>query len=183
MKKILSKFIFWIMGWEIIGSLNYPKKCIVIAAPHTSNWDFLIGRCYGYIVGITPKYLIKSELFVPVLGTLFKLNGGIPVYRKSQHNIVDQIVTRFNNTDELILGIAPEGTRKRVEKWKTGFYHIAHNSNIPILLMAIDYENKKVGIIDSITPTVDIEKDMLFIQEKYKDIKGCIPENYNPIIR
>ena len=183
MNKILSKIIFWLMGWEIIGSLNYPKKCIVIAAPHTSNWDFLIGRCYGYIVGITPKYLIKSELFVPVLGTLFKWNGGIPVYRKSQHNIVAQIVSIFNNTDELILGIAPEGTRKRVEKWKTGFYHIAHNSNIPILLMAMDYENKKVGIIDSITPTVDIEKDMLFIQEKYKDIKGCIPENYNPIIR
>ena len=183
MKKILSKIIFWLMGWEVIGTSDYPKKCIVVAAPHTSNWDFLIGRCYGYIVGITPKYLIKSELFFPVLGTLFKWNGGIPVYRKSQHNIVDQIVTRFSNTDELILGIAPEGTRKRVEKWKTGFYHIAHNSNIPILLMAMDYENKKVGIIDSITPTLDIEKDMLFIQEKYKDIKGCIPENYNPIIR
>ena len=183
MKKILSKIIFWLMGWEVIGTSDYPKKCIVVAAPHTSNWDFLIGRCYGYIVGITPKYLIKSELFVPVLGALFKWNGGIPVYRKSQHNIVDQIVTRFSNANELILGIAPEGTRKRVEKWKTGFYHIAHNSNIPILLMAMDYENKKVGIIDSITPTLDIEKDMLFIQEKYKDIKGCIPENYNPIIR
>jgi 1-acyl-sn-glycerol-3-phosphate acyltransferase len=183
MKKILSKIIFWLMGWEVIGTSDYPKKCIVVAAPHTSNWDFLIGRCYGYIVGITPKYLIKSELFFPVLGTLFKWNGGIPVYRKSQHNIVDQIITRFSNTNELILGIAPEGTRKRVEKWKTGFYHIAHNSNIPILLMAMDYENKKVGIIDSITPTADIEKDLLFIQEKYKDIKGCIPENYNPIIR
>lgn len=183
MMKILSKIIFWLMGWQIIGASDYPKKCIVVAAPHTSNWDFLIGRCYGYILGITPKYLIKSELFVPFLGNLIKWNGGIPVYRKSHNNIVDQIVTRFNNTDELILGIAPEGTRKRVDRWKTGFYHIARNSRIPILLMAIDYETKKVGIIDSITPTIDIEKDMLFIQEKYKNIKGCIPNNYNPIIR
>ena len=182
MKKILSKIIFWLMGWEVIGTSDYPKKCIVIAAPHTSNWDFLIGRCYGYIVGITPKYLIKSELFVPVLGTLFKWNGGIPVYRKSQHNIVDQIVARFSNTNELILGIAPEGTRKRVEKWKTGFYHIAHNSNIPILLMAMGYENKKIGIIHEFIPSGNFEQDMLLIQEKYQNIKGKIPEYYNPKI-
>ncbi len=107
MKKILSKFIFWIMGWEVIGSLNYPKKCIVIAAPHTSNWDFLIGRCYGYICGITPKYLIKSSFFVPVLGAFFKWNGGIPVYRNKKQNVVEQLEERFNSTDDLILGIAP----------------------------------------------------------------------------
>lgn len=182
MKKILSKIIFWMIGWEVIGISDYPKKCIVVAAPHTSNWDFLIGRCYGYIVDITPKYLIKSELFFPVLGTLFKWNGGIPVYRKSQHNIVDQIVARFNNADKLILGIAPEGTRKRVEKWKTGFYHIANNANLPILLLAMDYKNKKVGIINQFIPTDDIEKDILFIQDQFKSIEGKIPENYNPII-
>ena len=170
------------MGWEIIGSLNYPKKCIVISAPHTSNWDFLIGRCYAYIIGIRPKYLIKSELFFPVLGTLFKWNGGIPVYRKSQHNIVDQIVTRFSNTDELILGIAPEGTRKRVEKWKTGFYHLANITNLPILLLAMDYKNKQVGVINQLITSDDIQKDMLFIQDQFKNIEGKIPENYNPII-
>ena len=182
MKKILSKIIFWLIGWEVIGISDYPKKCIVVAAPHTSNWDFLIGRCYGYIVDITPKYLIKSELFFPVLGTLFKWDGGIPVYRKSQHNIVDQIVAKFNNADKLILGIAPEGTRKRVEKWKTGFYHIANNANLPILLLAMDYKNKKVGIINQFIPTDDIEKDILFIQDQFKNIEGKIPENYNPII-
>lgn len=182
MKKILSKFIFWIMGWEVIGSLNYPKKCIVIAAPHTSNWDFLIGRCYGYICGITPKYLIKSSFFVPVLGAFFKWNGGIPVYRNTKHNVVEQLAERFNSTDDLILGIAPEGTRSRVEKWKTGFYHIANNANLPILLLAMDYKNKKVGIINQFIPADDIEKDMLFIQEQFKNIEGKIPEKYNPII-
>ena len=182
MKKIISKFIFWILGWKVIGSLNYPKKCIVIAAPHTSNWDFLIGRCYGYICGINPKYLIKSSFFVPVLGTFFKWNGGIPVYRNTKHNVVEQLAERFNRNDDLILGIAPEGTRSRVEKWRTGFYHIANNANLPILLLAMDYKKKEVGVINQFITTNDIEKDMLFIQDQFKNIQGKIPENYNPNI-
>ena len=179
MMKILSNIIFWLMGWEIIGTFDYPKKCIVIAAPHTSNWDFLIGRCYGYISGVIPNYLIKSSFFIPVLGTLFKWNGGIPVYRDEKNNIVDQIVERFNNTDHFILAIAPEGTRSRVGKWKTGFYYIAHKAKVPILLLAMDFKNKKIGIINSITTTGDIEKDLLFIQDQYKDIQAKILENYN----
>ena len=99
------------MGWQAIGTFDYPKKCVIIAAPHTSNWDFLIGRCYGYISGINPKYLIKSSFFVPVLGALFKWNGGIPVYRNSRNNLVDQIVERFHSSETFRLGIAPEGTR------------------------------------------------------------------------
>ncbi|MEC7863973.1 MAG: 1-acyl-sn-glycerol-3-phosphate acyltransferase, partial [Bacteroidota bacterium] len=155
MKKILSKIIFWLMGWEVMGTFDYPKKCIIIAAPHTSNWDFFIGRCYGYISGVSPKYLIKSSFFIPVLGTLFKCNGGIPVYRNSKHNLVNQIVDRFNSSDNFRLGIAPEGTRSRVEKWKTGFYYIAHKANVPILLLAMDFKNKKIGVINSFIPTGD----------------------------
>lgn len=183
MRKILSKFIFWLLGWEVIGLKKYPKKCVIIAAPHTSNWDFLIGRCYGYIISIKPKYLIKGEFFVPILGSLFRWNGGIPVYRDSNNNIVNQITKRFKESDELILGIAPEGTRSRVEKWKMGFYHIANNANVPILLLAMDFGNKKIGIINEITPTGDIEKDIQFIQNQFKNIKGKIPTNYNTIIR
>jgi 1-acyl-sn-glycerol-3-phosphate acyltransferase len=119
---------------------------------------------------------------VPVLGAFFKWNGGIPVYRNTKHNVVEQLAERFNSTDDLILAITPEGTRSRVEKWKTGFYHIANNANLPILLLAMDYKNKKVGIINQFIPTDDIEKDMLFIQEQFKNIEGKIPENYNPII-
>ena len=170
------------MGWEVIGPLRYPKKCIVIAAPHTSNWDFLIGRCYGYICGITPKYLIKSSFFMPVLGAIFKWNGGIPVYRNAKHNVVEQLEERFNSTDDLILGITPEGTRSRVEKWKTGFYHIAVKANVPILLLKMDYEKKEIGIMCDFMPCGDFEKDMLFIQEQYKGVKGKIPEYYNPKI-
>tara|TARA_B100001250_G_scaffold408319_1_gene430522 strand:- start:308 stop:823 length:516 start_codon:yes stop_codon:yes gene_type:complete len=171
------------MGWKVIGTFDYPKKCVVIAAPHTSNWDFVIGRCYGYISGINPKYLIKSSLFIPVLGAFFKWNGGIPVCRDSTNNIVDQIVEEFNNTNHLVLGIAPEGTRSRVEKWKTGFYYIAHKAKVPILLVALDFKNKKIGVVNSLVTTGNIDKDMLFIQNQFKGLQGKIPERYNPVIR
>ena len=182
MKRLLSKLIFKINGWKIIGISTYPEKCIVITAPHTSNWDFFIGRCYAYIIAISPLYLTKSELFLPVLGTLIKWNGGIPVYRKAKHNVVDQVVEMFKNRSQLNLGIAPEGTRTRVDKCKTGFYHIAVKSKVPILLLKMDYEKKEIGIMCEFNASVNFEKDMLFIQEQYKGVKGKIPGNYNPVI-
>ena len=182
MLRIISLLIFKINGWKVVDSINYPKKCIVIAAPHTSNWDFLIGRCYCYIKSINPKYLIKSEIFYPFIGYLLKLNGAIPVYRKEKNNVVQQIVDLFNNSEELILGIAPEGTRSKVNKWKTGFYHIALKANVPILLCKLDYKNKQVGIFNKINPSSDYEKDMKFIEDAFRNVEGKIPEYYNPEI-
>ncbi len=182
MKRLLSKLIFKLNGWKIVGSLTYPKKCLVIAAPHTSNWDFLIGRCYAYIIGVKPKYLVKSELFLPVLRIWIKSNGGIPVYRKAKNNAVEQVVDMFENAPQLHLGMAPEGTRTKVEKWKTGFYHIASIAKVPLLLFAMDYKKKEVGVIAEFMITGDFEKDMLFIQQQYANVAGKIPENYNPKI-
>jgi len=182
MKRLLSKLIFKINGWKIIGVSTYPKKCMVVTAPHTSNWDFFIGRCYTYIITIHPKYLIKSELFLPILGTLIKWNGGIPVYRNSKNNVVDQAVEMFKSSSQLNLGIAPEGTRTRVDRWKTGFYHIAVKANVPILLLKMDYEKKEIGIMCEFNPNGNFEEDMFFIQEKYKNIKGKTAEYYNPKI-
>ena len=182
MKRLLSKLIFKLNGWKIIGIENYPIKCLVLSAPHTSNWDFMLGRCYAYIIGIMPKYLIKSELFLPGLSTFIKLNGGVPVYRKSKNNVVDQVVEMFKNSKQLILGIAPEGTRNRVGKWKTGFYHIALKANVPILLIKMDYKRKEIGVMCEFIASGDFEKDMLFIEVKYKNIKGKRPKYYNPKI-
>ena len=181
MRKLVSKFIFLMMGWKIIGTKEYPKRCVVISAPHTSNLDFLIGRCYAYILGIVPKYLIKSELFLPILGYLFRLDGGIPVNRNNKHDVVERISNLYKK-DEFILGIAPEGTRKRVERWKTGFYHIANSANVPIVLVKMDYKLKEIGVIHQLSPSGDIEKDMLEIQKKFEHVVGKIPENYNPKI-
>ena len=182
MKKILSKFIFKMMGWKVVGSIPKIKKYIAISAPHTSNWDFLIGRCFAYISNLQPKYLIKSELYFWPLSILIKWNGGIPVYRKTAKNTVDQVVERLKAADNLILGIAPEGTRKKVVKWKTGFYFIAQKADVPIVLMCMDYAKKEVGFLDVLYPSGDLQKDMEMIQEYYKDKVGKTPELFNPII-
>lgn len=181
MKTILSKFLFSIIGWKIVGSVKYPERCVIVAAPHTSNWDFLIGRCYAYIIGISPKYLIKKELFLPILGFFFRINGGIPVSRDTTYNFVEQISDLYKDND-FMLAIAPEGTRKRVERWKTGFYHIANRVNVPIVIVKIDYKLKEVGIVHQIIPSGNIDKDMLEIQRCFTNVTGKIPENYNPQI-
>ena len=183
MIKLLSKFIFSILGWRIISKYPYPKKCVIIAAPHTSNWDFFYGRCYAYIVGIKPYYLIKSELFVPVIGWLLKVNGGIPVYRSSTNNFVDQAAKKFQKRDNFILGMSPEGTRKRVERWKSGFYYIALKAQVPIIFVKIDYKTKEVGVFNQLQPSGDYKKDLLFIKEQFSSVSAKIPENYNTDIK
>ena len=180
--RIVSKIIFWLIGWKAIGTFDYPKKCVIIAAPHTSNWDFVIGRLYGYIIRISPKYLIKDSFFVPIIGAWFRWTGGIPVRRDLQNDLVDQIVREFDNSDNFIIVIAPEGTRSRVDKWKTGFYHIAYKAKVPIVLVAMDFKYRKVGIINSLKPSGDIEKDMVLIQNQFKNMQGRSPDNYNPVI-
>ena len=179
MKKLISQFLFWVMGWKSSKELSFPDKCIVITAPHTSNWDFLIGRCYAYISNISPKYLIKSELFFPIIGILLKINGGIPVYRKESFNVVDQVVEMFDKKDKFILGVAPEGTRKRVEKWKTGFYYMAKNANVPLVLVAMDYGKKEIGIVKIMNPSEEKKKDLQIIEEIFSNVIAKNPENYN----
>ncbi len=170
------------MGWKIIGNTPNITKYIVISAPHTSNWDFLIGRCFAYIKGIKPKYLIKSELYIWPLSILIRWNGGVPVYRKKEKDMVKQVVDRLNKTDEMILGIAPEGTRAKVEKWKTGFYYIAQEAKIPIVLLYMDYTKKEIGYFDVFWPSENLQNDLNIIQNFYQEVQGKYPEKYNPNI-
>ncbi len=170
------------MGWKIIGNTPNITKYIVISAPHTSNWDFLIGRCFAYIRGIKPKYLIKSELYIWPLSILIRWNGGVPVYRKTAKDMVNQVVDRLNKTDEMILGIAPEGTRAKVEKWKTGFYYIAQEAKIPIVLLYMDYTKKEIGYFDVFWPSGNLQNDLNIIQNFYQEVQGKYPEKYNPNI-
>ena len=179
MSKSFYKFILSIFGWKIVGENNFPRKCLVVAAPHTSNWDFIIGRCYSYAVGIYPRYLAKSQLFLPLVGTFFRWNGAIPVDRSLKNNMVDQITGMYNCSDDLIICLSPEGTRKRVDKWKTGFYHIAYGAKIPIVLLMIDYKKKQIGSLCQFFLSGNFEEDMVKIQEIYKGVSGKIPLNYN----
>tara|TARA_B100000287_G_C20320093_1_gene657440 strand:+ start:55 stop:606 length:552 start_codon:yes stop_codon:yes gene_type:complete len=182
MKRLLAKFYFKLSGWKVVGGNEYPDKCVVICAPHTSNWDFFIGMCYGYIMDIKFKYLMKKELFLPLLGLLIKLNGGIPVSRQKSSNLVEYVSNIFNNYDQLYFVITPEGTRSWTEKWKTGFYYISLRAKVPILLLKMDYQLKEVGVICEFNPSGNFKTDMNYIQKKYKDVEGKIPSLYNQTI-
>ena len=182
MRYLLSKLFFKILGWKVVGGKDYPDKCVVICAPHTSNWDFFIGMGYRYIMRIKFKYLMKKELFVPLLGKLFQFNGGVPVVRNKRSNLVDDVAVLFKNNEKLYFAITPEGTRSWTKKWKTGFYYISLKAKVPILLLKIDYKLKEIGIISEFYPTGNFNNDMKYIQSKYKDVNAKFPKFYNPII-
>ncbi|MEC8610529.1 MAG: lysophospholipid acyltransferase family protein [Bacteroidota bacterium] len=182
MKERISNIILTLLGWRVIGDVPNTQKYIIIMAPHTSNWDFVIGRCFGYKLKVKAKFLGKSQLFRFPFGWLFRLMGGMPVKREKRNNMVASIVEIFNNSEELILGLAPEGTRSWTDHWKLGFYHIANEANVPIMLSFLDYKTKEAGIGMVLYPSGDFQKDMLKIQTFYERITPKYPDQYNPKI-
>ena len=181
----LGRSVLSVLGWKVHGKISdefNEKKLVVIVAPHTSNWDFFYARLYSYIVKIQPKYLAKKELFVPFISYLIKLNGGIPVDRSKKNKLVDFLSKKIIDSKTIILSLSPEGTRKKVDKWKTGFYYIAQKANVPIVIVGINYKKKEIGIIDKLFPTNNFENDMKRIQEQLTNISGKIEKNFNPVI-
>ena len=166
----IPKLIFKIAGWKAIGGIPPEvKKCVLVAAPHTSNWDFVYGMCGLSLMGIQLNYLAKKELFrFPIKRFLISL-GGIAVDRSKSNSMVDSMVKLFNENERLILMVPPEGTRKKVDKWKTGFYYTALNAKVPILLGILDYGKKEAYIGKLFEPTGDIKKDFEFFREFYKN--------------
>ena len=179
MQKIAT-FFLKLMGWKITGRLpEGVKKAVIIQAPHTSWYDFVIGKLAFWFYGYDVKLLIKKEAFKPPYGGLLKKLGGIPVNRKKNEKMVDAIVRMIRERDSLILVITPEGTRKRVDHWKRGFYYIALKANIPIALGFIDYPTKRGGIGKIVYPTGDFEKDFKEIEDFYRGFRGKHPERFN----
>jgi len=174
--------LFWklyiaLTGWKTIG--RYPseiKKGVLIIAPHTSGWDFLTAVAFRSKERLKAKYLAKKELFRFPFGIVFKWLGGYPVDRGKARNLVDATVNIFNSKDQFIIGITPEGTRRKVKKLKTGFYHIAKKAGVPILMVAFDYEKKAVIYAEPLYPTDDQKTDFKVIYDFYKDVKGKNPE-------
>ena len=174
--KLLSRFIFWIFGWKTAGEVPPLKKFVAILAPHTSGWDLIFGLCARYIFGIDISLMAKKEIFVFPVGPVLRALGGIPVDRSSSHNMVDQAVEMFNERENFILAIAPEGTREYAPKWKTGFYYIALKANVPIVLGYIDFSTKTVGLGPTFYPTGNVDKDIETIKDFYRPIKAKHPE-------
>lgn len=172
----LGKTALRLTGWRVECSLSEFPSSVVIVAPHTSNWDFFYGLMASFELRVTAFWLGKHSVFRwPVAGLLRRL-GGIPVDRRASHRMVEQVVEIFRTREDFILALAPEGTRRRTEKWKSGFYHIARGANVPIICAYLDYRRKVVGVGPIIHPTGDKQADMEKIRDFYRTITARYPE-------
>lgn len=168
-------------GWTIHHGGKLPPKAVVIACPHTSNWDLPFMLAVTYVLDVEFSWIGKHTLFKPPYGTFFRLLGGIPVDRRDRNNAVSGAVEIINQHDKLMLIIAPEGTRSRAKRWKTGFYHIALGAGVPIVLGFLDYGGKRGGVLQVFYPTGDIEADLAAIRALYAPIKGKHPSRMSEI--
>jgi 1-acyl-sn-glycerol-3-phosphate acyltransferase len=177
----LSKFIYFkLLGWKVVGNTNLSKnsikKAVIIAAPHTSWHDFYMGVLLRSVLNVKTNFVGKKELFVFPIGWMFRALGGAPIDRFTKENKVQAIAKLFKNREEFRMAMSPEGTRKKVNKWRTGFYYIAKEANVPIIMFTLDFENKQNKISEPFYPTNDIDKDFEFMHAFFKDVKGKIPE-------
>ncbi len=177
----LAKIIYFrLLGWKVAGNTDMSKdsikKAVIIAAPHTSWQDFYIALLLRTVIGVKSNFIGKKELFRWPFGYYFRSIGGSPLDRRPGQNKVQAIAKLFESRDEFRLALSPEGTRKKVEQWKTGFYYIAKAANVPIIMFTLDFENKQNFISEPFYPTDNIEADLQFIKDFYKDVKGKVPE-------
>lgn len=174
--RYIVRFILRLFGWKLVGEMPEAKKAVFIFAPHTSNWDFVIMMLARFGFRMKPAYLGKHTLFKQPFGWFFRVLGGIPVERSNSHNVVNQVVKIINEREEISLALAPEGTRSKTEKWKSGFYHIALKAKVPLVLAFLDTKTKTLGLGDIIELTGDQDEDMQVIRNFYQDKVGFKPE-------
>jgi 1-acyl-sn-glycerol-3-phosphate acyltransferase len=173
--RLISNILMWIAGWRVEGKLPDLPKYLIVGAPHTSNWDFLLFLGVIFRLKANVKYMGKAELFRSPLGWFFYWCGGIPVDRKKSTGLVEQMVEACNKSERFILTIAPEGTRHGVKEWKRGFYHIAKGAGIPIVMAKVDSKKKAMHVGDIFYLTDDMEADMKAIQDRFTGMVGINP--------
>jgi 1-acyl-sn-glycerol-3-phosphate acyltransferase len=180
--RFFARLVLKITGFRLENHLPDLPKYVVVAAPHTSNSDALVFLCAAFVENIRPLFTVKHTLFKPPLGWLIRWFGGYPIDRTRSTNAVDTVVDLFNDSDRMYFTITPEGTRKRTEYWKSGFYHMARRANVPLVLCYVDYKRKVVGANpEPFYPTGDIQKDMEYFAEYYAQFTPAKPENFGPI--
>jgi 1-acyl-sn-glycerol-3-phosphate acyltransferase len=176
--RILAKITLFCFGWKSMGSKPEEKKYVIIAAPHTSNWDLFFMMLIALDLKIAIYWMGKDSIFGFPFKHLMHWMGGISVNRSQANDLVSAMVKTFEECDELVLSVPPEGTRSHTVYWKTGFYHIANGAGIPICLGYLDFAKKEGGIGPMFYPTGDIDKDMTEIKTFYKDITGKYPNRF-----
>jgi 1-acyl-sn-glycerol-3-phosphate acyltransferase len=178
-RRRLARAIFRLTGWRMVGEV--PPTGVFIGAPHTSNWDFVVAVLIMWHGGVTPRILVKKEFFHGPAGWLLKLTGGIPVDRHNPAGVVDRLVAQARGGKPFLVAIAAEGSRSRGEYWKSGFYRIARQTGLPIVMGFVDRATKTAGIGPSIVATGDVKADMDRIREFYADKGGFFPDRRTPV--
>lgn len=173
----LAKFIYFkVLGWRLIGSFPKLNKCVIIVVTHTSWVDFFLGLLVRRVLNEEINFIAKKSLFTPPLGWYFKWMGGAPIDRSQSNDMVSAISKIFKARKKFRLALSPEGTRKKVTQWKTGFYYIAKSAQVPILMIAFDYGRKQVKISGIHYPTDTKETDFEIYQRFFNGVKGKVPE-------
>jgi len=175
--RLIAILLLKLTGRKAVGEEIDTPKYVLIGAPHTSNWDFPLMLLVVLKLRLQVFWMGKHTLFSFPVGWLMKWLGGIPIDRNRSHNVVNEIVIQFKQEEELVVLIPPEGTRRKVSEWKTGFYHIAHNAEVPILMGYVDAAKKEAGIADYFHPSGELEADMKEIRAFYANKKGIRAEN------
>lgn len=172
-------FVSWIglkiTGWKLEGNVPEEQKFVLIAVPHTSNWDFPLALSMAFIFRFEIYWMGKDSLFKWPFGPVMRWLGGLPIDRSKANNVVQSTIDAFNSHDRLVVLIPPEGTRSKVKEWKKGFYHIAHGAGVPVARGFLDFDRKVGGFGPTFYPTGDVEKDIEEIRAFYKGIKGKHP--------
>jgi 1-acyl-sn-glycerol-3-phosphate acyltransferase len=168
----MGRTLMRLSGWRIEGRLPDIPKIVIAVAPHTTNWDFVIGVMVLWALDIKISFLGKHTLFRGLFGKWMRSIGGIPVNRDATHGVVGDVVLAFQRADRMVLALAPEGTRKLDKGFKKGFLHIAHGAGVPVLLAYFDFSRKVVGFGPLLTTTGDADHDMKFILNFYRPISG-----------
>lgn len=175
----IGRFLFKLIGWKMEGDIPNVAKVVIIAAPHTSNWDFVIGMIVIFALGLRLHWLGKHTLFNGPLAPLMRWLGGLAVNRTAAHGAVKQVVDEFKRRQQFILAIAPEGTRKKVSQWKTGFYYIAEQAHVPILPVTINYHRQAIQICPVMIPSGDIDTDLPVLQSYFSSEMGKKPLQFH----
>lgn len=177
--QVLSILVLGLFGWRAVGKVPKDiRKYIIIAAPHTSYWDFPMFLLVVFALRLNLNVFIKHTLFIGPIGWFLSYCGGVPIDRRAAGARVRQTVQEFENNDDMVLLITPEGTRSAQTNWKTGFYHIASEANVPVAVAFVDTAARRSGIDHFITPSGDIDKQMAEIKAFYDTKRGVKPQNY-----
>ncbi len=180
--RLIAKSLLWLGGWTAVGHSPVADKAVVIVAPHTSNWDAIWALSYKVATGLDIRFFAKHNAFWFPLGVILRALGGIPLDRSQPGSAVKEAVNAFAENESFYFGLAPEGTRRLQAHWKSGFYRIAHEANVPVVLGFLDFGSRRVGLGPAIELSGNRDHDIARIREFYSAIDGCHPENATPVI-